>query len=164
MPILGVQQPEIIQINRQLRLRKYDGVFDFALEWYQDTQTVYLVDGVQKTYDEQLLADMYEYLNDKGELYFIESFIDGMYKPIGDVTFSQTDMPIVIGDKNFRSKGIGKKVISTLIDRGKKLDYAYLCIREIFDYNTASIKLFEELGFTPLDKTANGHSYILQLK
>ena len=34
--IQGIEQPEIIQIDNTLRLRKYDGVHDFALEWYQD--------------------------------------------------------------------------------------------------------------------------------
>ena len=34
--IQGIEQPEIIQIDNTLRLRKYDGVHDFALEWYMD--------------------------------------------------------------------------------------------------------------------------------
>ena len=44
MPIDGVIQPEIIQIEPGLRLRSFDGKFDFALEWYQDPELVYLVD------------------------------------------------------------------------------------------------------------------------
>ena len=43
--IQGIEQPEIIQIDNTLRLRKYDGVHDFAEEWYLDEETVYLVDG-----------------------------------------------------------------------------------------------------------------------
>ena len=31
--IQGIEQPEIIQIDNTLRLRKYDGVHDFAEEW-----------------------------------------------------------------------------------------------------------------------------------
>ncbi len=57
MSIAEIVQPEYIQINNELRLRKYDGG----------------------------------------------------YIPIGDVTFSQEDMPIVIGDKAYRGKGIGEK-------------------------------------------------------
>ena len=30
--IQGIEQPEIIQIDNTLRLRKYDGIHDFALE------------------------------------------------------------------------------------------------------------------------------------
>ena len=45
MPIQGIEQPAVIQIDPGLRLRKYDGKDDFALAWYQDEETVYLVDG-----------------------------------------------------------------------------------------------------------------------
>ena len=50
MAIQGIEQPAIIQIGHALRLRKYDGVHDFALEWYLDEETVYLVDGKRDPY------------------------------------------------------------------------------------------------------------------
>ena len=34
MAIQGIEQPGGIQIDEFLRLRKYDGVYDFALVWY----------------------------------------------------------------------------------------------------------------------------------
>ena len=55
MPIPGIEQPEIIEIDDALRLRRFDGVFDFALEWYRDEETVWLVDGDHKLYDAALL-------------------------------------------------------------------------------------------------------------
>ena len=164
MPLLGIRQPDIIQIDEQLRLRKYDGICEFALEWYQDEETVYFLDGVRKKYDLQLLNDMYEYLNNRGETYFIEILSDATYTPIGDVTFEQYDMPIVIGNKNYRNQGIGKKVVSALITRGKELGFADLWVRDIFDYNEASIKCFESVGFLPIEKTDKGHKYVLRLK
>ncbi len=45
MPIQGITQPDLIQINNTLRLRRYDGIHDFALEWYQDEEMLWLVDG-----------------------------------------------------------------------------------------------------------------------
>ena len=50
MPIEKIEQPRIIEIDDTLRLRRYDGKFDFAFEWYQDTETVYLLDGVKEPY------------------------------------------------------------------------------------------------------------------
>ena len=50
MAIEGIIQPEFIQIDEQLRLRKYDGHHDFAFDWYQDIETVKLVDGVDEIY------------------------------------------------------------------------------------------------------------------
>ena len=79
------------------------------------------------------LKGMYEYLNNAGELYFIEVLENGTYKPIGDVTFWQEDMPIVIGDPAYRGKGIARKGISALIERGKSLGYDHLVVGEIYD-------------------------------
>ena len=40
MPIKGIEQPEYIEIDKEIRLRKFDGKYDFAFEWYQDIDTV----------------------------------------------------------------------------------------------------------------------------
>lgn len=161
--IQGIEQPEIIQIDNTLRLRKYDGVFDFALEWYQDEDMVYMVDGVRSAYDMDRLARMYVYLNIAGELYFIEILENESYKPIGDVTFWQDDMPIVIGDPNFRGKGIGRKVISALVQRGRSLGFDYVSVGEIYDWNEPSRRCCESVGFRAYEKTEKGAKYRLTL-
>ena len=157
----GIEQPEIFQIDDTLRLRKYDGVHDFALEWYQDEKTVYLVDGKRDPYTMPRLKGMYEYLNNAGELYFIEVQENGTYKPIGDVTFWQEDMPIVIGYPSYRCRGIGRKVISALIERGKDLGYDHLAVGEIYDWNEGSRRCFESMGFRAYEKTEKGAKYRL---
>ena len=163
MGIQGIEQPEIFQIDDTLRLRKYDGVHDFTLEWYKDEETVYLVDGKRDPYSMERLGGMYRYLNNAGELYFIEVFENGTYKPIGDVTFWQEDMPIVIGDSSYRGKGIGRKVISALIERGRSLGYDHLVVGEIYDWNVGSRKCFEGVGFVAYEKSEKGSSYRLSL-
>ena len=163
MAIQGIEQPENIQIDNTLRLRKYDGVFDFALEWYQDEDMVYMVDGVRSAYDMDRLARMYVYLNKAGELYFIEILENESYKPIGDVTFWQDDMPIVIGDPNFRGKGIGRKVISALVQRGRSLGFDYVSVGEIYDWNEPSRRCCESVGFRAYEKTEKGAKYRLTL-
>lgn len=161
MPIPGIEQPEIINISNRLRLRKFDNKYYFALDWYQDEETVKLVDGLNaKIYDYETLKRMYECLNNIGELYFIEILENDEFIPIGDVTFCKDDMPIVIGDKKYRGKGIGKEVIEALIQRAKNLGYHELEVREIYNYNIASQKLFESCGFRKAKPTNNGYSYI----
>ena len=159
MAIQGIEQPKIIQIDDTLRLRKYDGAHDFALAWYQDEETVWLVDGNRNPYTMERLSGMYRYLNEAGELYFIEVYENGTYKPIGDVTFWQEDMPIVIGDPNYRGKGIGRRVILALIQRGKMLGFNRLEVGEIYDWNEGSRRCFESVGFTAYRKTEKGYSY-----
>lgn len=164
MPIENVYQPEIININTELRLRKFDGEYSFAFDWYQDEETVKLVDGVgAKRYDFNKLKRMYEYLNTKGELYYIEILDDRKFVPIGDVTFWKEDMPIVIGNKNYRGKGIGKKVIKVLLERARELGYKEIKVREIYVYNIASQKLFESMGFKKTGCTKDGFSYALSI-
>ena len=79
------------------------------------------------------------------------------------MTFWQEDMPIVIGDPNYRGKGIGRSVIQALIQRGRMLGYDHLEVGEIYDWNKGSRRCFESLGFTPYEKTNEGHSYRMSL-
>lgn len=163
MAIEGVEQPVMIQVDDKIRLRKYDGIHDFAFNWYQDEETVYLVDGVRRPYSRETLKRMYEYLDKHGELYFIEVMENGTYQPIGDVTFWREDIPIVIGEKTYRGKGIARKVISRLIERGKQLGYDCLYINEIYAYNIASRKCFENLGFQAFEQTDKGSRFRLKI-
>lgn len=163
MPISGMEQPMLIQIDDDLRLRKFDGVFAFALAWYRDEATVWMVDGVHQPYTPKKLERMYRYLDSHGELYWIELCDGEGYRPIGDVTFSQQDMPIVIGDKALRGKGIGRKVIQALIGRARALGWRELHVAEIYDWNPASRRCFESLCFTADGKTGKGQSYKLCL-
>jgi RimJ/RimL family protein N-acetyltransferase len=163
MPINGVEQPNYIEIYDKIRLRKFDGNYEFALKWYQDLETVWLVDGDEELYTEELLEKMYNYWNGVGELYFIEVYENGHYEPIGDVTFCKEDMPIVIGEKSYRGKGIGTKVVRKLIERAKELGYREIEVEEIYNWNIASQKLYTNLGFKPHKKTTKGMSYKLIL-
>lgn len=163
MAIQEVEQPSIIQIDDNLRLRKYNAEYSFALTWYQDTELVYLVDGKRNTYTMERLEEMYSYLNNMGELYFIEILENGKYKPIGDVTFWQEDMPIVIGEQFYRGKGIGRKVITALVERGRKLGYEKLYVDEIYSYNDGSKRCFESVGFKEYEKTEKGARYVIDL-
>lgn len=163
MPIQGVTQPEILEVSNEIRLRKYDGNYGFAFSWYRDAELVYLVDGDRSPYDMNRLSRMYSYLDAHGELYFIEAKENGVYIPIGDVTFWQEDMPIVIGDAKYRGRGIGRRVISCLIDRGRELGFGCLDVREIYSYNIASQRAFESCGFVRDTETEKGFSYHIDL-
>jgi len=164
MPIPHTIQPEYLEINGKLRLRKYDGIFAFALPWYQDRETVLLVDGRPDPYDLARLERMYTYLNEHGELYWIELDSGAGFVPVGDVTFWQEDMPIVIGDKTLRHRGLGRRVAARLIQRGRELGYGTLYVQEIYNFNTSSRRCFESLGFLPYETTPRGCRYRLALR
>lgn len=165
MPIPGVEQPQLLPVGAGLRLRRYDGFNAAALAWYQNSETLWLVDGVRTPYDRRRLEQMYAWLEAHGELYWIEQAdASGCFTLIGDVTFWQHDMPIVIGEPSARGQGVGRQVVRTLIDRGRRLGYRELYVNEIYAWNTASRRLFEAAGFCAYEQTACGARYRLRLK
>ena len=163
MPINGIAQPELLPVDAGLRLRRYDGEHAFALPWYQDAETLWLVDGCREPYDEAKLTAMYRYLDEHGELYWIEVQEDSAWRPVGDVPFWAEDMPIVIGERSMRGQGIGLRVIRALTERGRALGFEGLAVQEIYHYNAASRRCFEKAGFRVVESTDRGVTLRLTL-
>ncbi|WP_099878091.1 GNAT family N-acetyltransferase [Streptococcus suis] len=159
MAITGIKQADILKIDNQIRLRRYDGIHNFAFEWHQDLELVWLIDGDQERYSLDLLDRMYDYLSKNGECYFIEIFEDNQFIPIGDVTLFVDDFAIAIGDKLYWKKGIGTKVLHRMIERARDVGLEEILVEEIYDWNTGSRKLFEKCGFEAVEKTKKGWSY-----
>ncbi|HFI0062573.1 TPA: GNAT family N-acetyltransferase [Streptococcus suis] len=161
MAITGIEQADILEIDKQVRLRRYDGQHDFAFEWHQDLELVWLVDGNKEPYTLDRLNRMYGYLATNGECYFIEILENGQFLPIGDVTLLRDDFAIAIGDKRYWIKGIGTKVLQRMVERAREVGLEEILVKEIYDWNTGSRKLFEKCGFEAVEKTQKGWSYRL---
>lgn len=153
-------------MDNNLRLRPIQILNDedlaSALSWYQDEEVLYNSEGEgTSAYDLDTIKRMYNYLGKIGELYFIEVYQNDNWVPIGDVTLSKEMLPIVIGVKEHRGKGIGKHVVKLLIERAKRLNWDRLKVNKIYSYNVASKKMFESLGFskTKSDFDAIGRKY-----
>lgn len=155
MPIEGIKQPQIIRVDDNIRLRAFDGKYDFAYAWYQDQETMHLRDGEKVAYPPAMLDRMYAHLDGCSELYFIELEENGRFRPIGDAAFSQWDMPVLIGEKALRGQHIGRKVIEKLIARGRELDYDELMLRRIYDHNPAALRCYQSAGFKVYAITAD---------
>ena len=124
---------------------------------------IYMIDGSRESYPPEKVQRMYEYLARQGEVYFIEVWERDHWLVIGDVTFWQDDLPLVIGNAAYRRKGIGKRVLSALIQRARNLGYQKLAVQEIYDFNQPSRSLFESVGFYPTLAREKGRSYVLDL-
>ncbi|MFM0589960.1 GNAT family N-acetyltransferase [Streptococcus suis] len=159
MAITGIEQADILEIDKQVRLRRYDGQHDFAFEWHQDLELVWLVDGNKEPYTLDRLNRMYGYLATNGECYFIEILENGQFIPIGDVTLFADDFAIAIGDRQYWNKGIGTKVLQRMVERARELGFVEILVEEIYDWNLGSRKLFEKCGFEVAEKTKKGCSY-----
>jgi len=122
---------------------------------------VWLIDGDQECYSLDLLNRMYDYLSKNGECYFIEIFEDDQFIPIGDLTLFADDFAIAIGDRRYWKKGIGTKLLHRMIERAREVGLEEILVKEIYDWNTGSRKLFEKCGFEAVEKTKKGWSYRL---
>lgn len=144
MPFDGVLQDD------DIRLRPINENTDIeaALEWYRDKEVLYYSEGSESAvFDRNRVLKMYSYLARIGELYIIDVLSEGKWLPIGDVTLSDSTIPIVIGDRRYRSRGFGERVISLIIQRARELGWQELNVRCIYDNNERSLRLFLNAGF-----------------
>jgi len=162
MALKEFEQPEIIDINDSLRLRKYDGHYEAFLPGYQDPVVYQNSEGI---FDESRIPNldyvkgMCTYLARGGELYYIEAKEKDVYIPIGDVTIKDENPPIAIWIAAYRGKGIGKLVMQTVISRLKALGFAKITGSTVYQWNTASRKLHESLGFRKVSESEKERIY-----
>lgn len=164
MPIKGIVQPGVIEISGSIRLKKYDkSQWSAALCWYQNPTVVYYSDGENASiYDSEKLSRMYSYLEDLGELYFIEINENNLWKPIGDVTLSEENTPIVIGEETYWGRHIGRQVMKAIVNRAKSINLTSLEVI-IYNYNERSKRLFSSLGFIKIFEDKKEGKYKLKL-
>ncbi|MUK90621.1 GNAT family N-acetyltransferase [Ornithinibacillus sp. L9] len=156
--------------NIRLRPIRLPEDLPIALPWYQDEEVLYFSEGVgTSAYGLPTIERMYKYLTTVGEVYLIEVHDRHNWLPVGDVTLSKDMIPIVIGDQDYRGKGIGKRVIKLLIEQAKEFNWEQIKVNKVYEYNVASRKLFEGLGFKQTatnvdDSRRKYYSYELKLE
>ncbi len=165
MPINNIPQPELINISDELRLKKpHEAEWYKGIEWYSDRDIMYYSEGtIDRIYTHEDIARMYSHLSMTGELYFIEALEDNKWRAIGDVTLSEENFPIVIGEKIYRGRGIGALVIGKLLKRAREIDLQRIYIPEIYHYNQRSRRLFTAVGFVKVAENDKASSYELYL-
>ena len=120
MAINNIEQPNIININESLRLIKYNGNYEIALSGYQDPYVYQNSEGIFddiKKPDLEYIKGMFKWLNNNGELYYIQVKDGQDYISIGDVTIKDVNPPITIWYEKYRFIGIGTTVMKTIIKR-----------------------------------------------
>lgn len=165
MPFINIEQPEIIEIEQGLRLKKFDGDFEKMIEGYRDPVVYQNSEGIfdeGKIPDEAYIRGMCEYLERAGEFYFIQVFESGGYISVGDVTVRPENPPIAIWQAKYRGVGIGSKVMKAVIRRLSALGYRKITGTSIFKWNAASQKMHENLGFRRVGETEDEYIYELE--
>lgn len=166
MAINNIEQPNIININESLRLIKYNGNYEIALSGYQDPYVYQNSEGIfddTKKPDLEYIKGMFKWLNNNGELYYIQVKDGQDYISIGDVTVKDVNPPIAIWYEKYRFIGIGTKVMKTVIKRIKELGYEKITGTTIYKWNLSSQRMHEKLGFVKVDENDDEYIYELNL-
>ena len=137
----------LIDGDVRLRPAKLPDDIDLALEWYQDPELLYFSEGTSTPYDREQVERMYTSLAKNCELYIIEVKIGAEWVPIGDASLCEQSLPIAIGVGEFRSRGIGKRVLKMLISRARRLGREKLVVKGVYTYNERARHLYEGAGF-----------------
>ncbi len=165
MAFQNAVQPDVLQVTETIRLKKYDGHYEKALSGYQDPYVYQNSEGIfddTKKPDLNYVKGMCEYLQNAGELYFIEVLENGGYIPIGDVTVKAENPPIAIWFEKYRGMGIGTAVMETVLARLKELGAEKITASSVYKWNEVSLKMHRALGFVIVDETEE--EYILERK
>lgn len=167
MPLKNIRQPDEIVVSDSVRLRKYDGHYEKFLAGYQDPYVYQNSEGIfdeTKKPDLNYVKRMCEYLDNAGELYFIEVREGDCFLSVGDVTIKAENLPIAVWTQKYRGAGIGTMVMQAVITRLKELGFSEIKGSAVFKWNVPSQKMHEKLGFRRTGETENSFLYDLDLK
>lgn len=162
MPLDHIIQPECIEIEQGLRLKKFDGDFEEMLQGYQDPVVYQNSEGIfeeDKIPNREYIKGMCAYLDRVGEFYFIQVLENGEYVSVGDVTIKSENPPIAIWQSKYRGIGLGTKVMKAVMNRLSNLGYEKITGTTIFIWNLESQKMHEKLGFYRVGETDKEYIY-----
>lgn len=165
-PEFNLVPMDYIYVDKSIRLRPFEeSDIEHALIWYSDPVVLdgTISPGRTEPCSRDMIVAMYDDLSYNSDFFIIEIYAVSKWTPIGDVTLAEDCMPIVIGDAQFRGKGLSKKILKKLLELARQKGYSEINLKEIYKSNIASIRLFEGIGFTKSAETENGFSYKINL-
>lgn len=115
-------------IDDEIRLIPYYRNDEASLPWYQNFEVCKQVDNRDTPYDIKLLHNMYDYLCEKGDCFYIE------YKGVlvGDVSLRNDGELAIVVSKECQNKHIGRRCILEMIKLAKEKRMKTLKSEHIF--------------------------------
>ncbi len=129
-------------IDDEIRLIPYYRNDEVSLPWYQNLEVCKQVDNRDTPYDIKLLHNMYDYLCERGDCFYIE------YKGnlVGDVSLRNDGELAIVVSKEFQNKHIGRRCIQEMIKLAKEKGMTALKAN-IYSFNKQSKHMFISIGF-----------------
>lgn len=120
-----------------------------AVPWYHDPEVLRFSEGEgTPPYDAAMIERMLRDMATRCEVYVVEVDDDGTWRAIGDAALCQAaGTPITIGERAFRSRGLGQRVLALLVRRARALGWSRMVVSGIFTDNVRARRLYEGAGF-----------------
>lgn len=127
----------------------------YRVKWLNDREINLYVGGNGESEENTSVEKQQEWFNkyssNESKKFYT---ISARMKPIGIVGLSHIDyikkeasLFIIIGEKEFQSRGIGKKAVKYIIDYGFNILGLSTIVSEVYEKNISAIKCYQSAGF-----------------
>lgn len=130
------------KVSEEISLVPYFDNFEYTLNWYKDFDVCKQVDNIDFVYDIERLKKMYNYLNENGDLYYIEY----KNKLVGDICLTNDSEITIVICKEYQNRHIGRKCVYEILKIAKEKSFKSVKAN-IYTFNEQSQKMFESVGF-----------------
>lgn len=104
------------KVSEEISLVPYFDNFEYTLNWYKDFDVCKQVDNIDFVYDIERLKKMYNYLNENGDLYYIEY----KNKLVGDICLTNDSEITIVICKEYQNRHIGRKCVYEILKIAKE--------------------------------------------
>ena len=132
--------------THKIKLIPYYPNYDTTYQWYQDLDVCKQVDNIDFVYDMKRLQDMYKYLDENGDCFYIQYD----YTLVGDITLLKDGEISIVISKEYQNKHIGRQSVKEILKLAKNKGFK-IVKANIYDFNKQSIKMFESVGFEKIE-------------
>lgn len=157
----NIKEHNIVLLYESISLRPMnENDWELLYKWNNDREVLYYTEGEEtEQYSMEDMQEMYRFISQNAYCFIIEY---NNY-PIGECWLQQLNLPrliqrfpamdcrridLMIGEKEYWSKGLGTRIIMLLTKYGfeqELADYIFGC--DIADYNIRSFHAFEKAGY-----------------
>lgn len=140
-------------IDGELALVPYYPAPETALAWYLDPELCRQVDNRPEPYTPERLERMYDWLNERGRLWYIR------YRGelVGDAALRDDGEVCIVVRRESENMHIGRRVIRELLAAAREAGMAEVRA-VIYGFNAQSRRAFEAAGF----EHAGGENYVFR--
>lgn len=123
--------------------------FDSLISWISSKED--LIQFAGQRFDFPLSIEQLKQYNSDPTVKAYKVIIENIHIGHAEINVSDSKVPkfcrILIGNKNYRGKGLGQKIVESLLELCKEEHSSNTVELNVFDWNESAIKCYEKVGF-----------------